>query len=66
MIIDIKIAASEVQRATNDIHIGLLALERLRQAGVPVVGTLFPVSVSAGSLTITEDIFGDLVYAWEE
>lgn len=65
MTIEIRVSAGEAQRATNDIHVGLLAIDRLKAAGVPVTGTLFPVSVTSGVLSIAEDVFGDIVYTWE-
>jgi hypothetical protein len=64
--IEVKIEAHEVARATNDIHIGTRALERLRAAGVPVKGNLFPIGVERGRLTVYEDLFGDTVYEWVE
>jgi hypothetical protein len=54
-------------RFENCIHRGMDALKQLKDAGVPVVGTLFPEGVTYGTLKIgAVDLdTGEITYAWE-
>ena len=50
----------------NDVQFGQILMGRLRDAGVPVIGTLFPRGVESGRLEMeTDDLASDdLVYRW--
>lgn len=51
----------------NPVHRGINTLERLKIAGVPVIGVIFPESVEYGTLVIgVPDLAtGEVVYTWE-
>lgn len=45
--------------------IGTRALEELRAAGVPVVGTIWPMGVTEGELISRIDpMFGEITFTW--
>jgi hypothetical protein len=47
--------------------IGVRALEALRSAGVPVVGTLWPMGVTEGELVSHIDpMFGEITLTWRK
>jgi hypothetical protein len=50
----------------NPIHQGMHVLARLRAAGVPVIGHLWPMGVESGSLTVGVPDLADGVveYVW--
>lgn len=54
-------------RHTNPIHQGLHVLERLRGAGVPVLGVLWPEGVESGVLSIEPPDLdsGATPYRWQ-
>lgn len=49
--------------SAQPVHLGMAALQQLRDAGVPVVGVLWPVRAEHGRLT-SYGVGGDLVYEW--
>lgn len=53
-------------RFDNPIHRGMDALSKLKDAGVPVVGCLFPEGVTYGTLTVgAADLdSGEITYSW--
>lgn len=51
--------------SSNPIHAGTNALNQLRAAGMPIVGVLWPVRAENGTLTVSTDAGGGLVYEWE-
>ena len=55
-------------RFDNPVHLGLRTLRNLRDAGVPVIGVLWPVGVESGLLTIGEPdlVTGVIEYRWTE
>lgn len=66
MKIEVTIEAREFARATNDIHIMMRMLERMRAAGIPVRGNLGITGVERGRLSISDDAFGDMLIEWED
>lgn len=50
----------------NPIHQGMHVLERLRAAGIPVQGSVWPSGVDSGTLTMHEVDLGDgtTQYSW--
>jgi hypothetical protein len=50
----------------NDIQFGQIVLERLREAGVPVIGDVFLRGVSSGRLEMECDDLAsdDFIYRW--
>lgn len=47
--------------------VGVRALEKLREAGVPVVGTLWPMGVTEGELVSRIDpMFGEITFTWRQ
>jgi hypothetical protein len=49
----------------HDVHRGTYLLNKLREAGVPVLGAVWPTGVERGRLTSsTDETFGDLVWEW--
>lgn len=53
------------ERFENVVHRGLHTLEALREAGVPVLGTLWPEAVESGNLTVGEPDMTDGSVTWE-
>lgn len=52
----------------NPIHQGMYVLQRLRDAGVPVIGVLWPMGVESGVLSIEPPDLaeGITIYSWKE
>jgi len=51
----------------NQIIIGRDLILRMQKAGVPVLGCLWPMAVSRGTLTSTyDDVFSELTYVWRD
>lgn len=52
----------------NPILRGIKTLERLRAAGVPACGVLYPEGVECGTLTMSEPDLGngEVTYTWNE
>jgi hypothetical protein len=49
----------------NPIVLGNALLKDMQRAGVPVVGVLWPMGVTSGTLTSAYDeTFGELLYTW--
>lgn len=49
----------------NNVARGIQVVNRLKEAGIPVQGVLFPEGVEHGALVIYNDtMFGDTVYCW--
>ena len=64
--IEVTIPSTVLIGFPNDIHVGMVVLERLRAAGVPARGDLWPLGVSEGRLSSEFDsLTEDLVYRWE-
>jgi hypothetical protein len=61
--ITVKLLASRVAQLQHEAHIGIEAVTRLRRAGVPVIGALWPRGVEHGHLATRTDQ-GDLVLEW--
>lgn len=51
----------------HDIHRGIYLVKQLREAGVPVVGSIWPIGVEHGSLHMaTDPVFDELVWTWSD
>lgn len=49
----------------NEIHMGMWLLKELRFNNVPVVGSLWPIGCTEGSLTLVrDDIFEEVIVTW--
>lgn len=50
----------------NDVQFGQILMTRLKESGVPVIGTLFPRGVESGRLEMECDDLAsdDLIYRW--
>ena len=66
--IEVRISASKLAKFDNEVHRGMLVLRELREAGVPVVGTLFPLGAERGRLEIEYDelVSDEWVFRWVE
>ena len=55
-------------RFDNPIHSGMHVLAKLREAGIPAIGVLYPVGVERGVLTIDAPDLDDgaVVYRWDD
>lgn len=64
--IEVRIATSKLAKFDNEVHRGMLVLRELREAGVPVVGVLFPLGVERGKLEIEYDelVSDEWVFRW--
>lgn len=64
----VAITFAELNKLDNDVHKGIFLLKRLKAAGIPIVGVLYPVTVSRGTLAVTgEPMFDEaLTYRWTE
>lgn len=64
--VEVTIDARDVISAHHDILIGILILRKLREADIPVKGAVSVVGIESGSLTFSEDAFGNYLFVWEE
>lgn len=66
--IEVRIPAARLVRFGNEVHAGMHVLKTLREAGVPVVGVLYPQGVESGVLEIERDdlALDEWVYRWRE
>lgn len=62
----VVVSGSKVAQLEHEIHIANYTMQRLREAGVPVVGALFPVATN-GKLTLEVDDLatGDMTWTWQ-
>jgi hypothetical protein len=65
---EVRIPEAHLARFECHTHRGIHTVERLREAGVPVVGVLAPLGVERGVLSVeTDDLAtGDTVWRWSE
>lgn len=65
--IEVRIPMADVQRFENSVITGQMIMNRLRAAGVPVLGVLFPLGAERGALvSFVDAMFDDMVYRWTE
>lgn len=65
--VEVRIPVEKIEEFENSVLKGQLIMNKLRAAGIPVIGILFPIGVSRGSLlSFCDDMFGDMVYRWSE
>lgn len=63
--LEVRIDTATLVRLGNEIHAGMHVLRKLREAGVPATGVLFPTGVESGVLSMHDDVtFGETVYTW--
>lgn len=65
---EVRIPEREMLARDNQVAAGLWVLARLRGAGIPVTGVLFPLGVERGILSVEIDDLatGDTVWTWKE
>lgn len=53
-------------RFENPIHRGMDALARLKSAGVPVIGVIYPEAVESGTLSVSAPdlVDGNVTWVW--
>jgi hypothetical protein len=62
---EVRIPTADLARFECHTHRGIHTVERLREAGVPVVGVLAPLGVECGVLSVEDDLAtGDTVWRW--
>lgn len=54
----------DLSRFDNPIHRGMNALALLQQAGVPVIGTIYPEAVESGTLAVSAPDLADGTVVW--
>lgn len=66
--IEVRITAARLAKFDSEVHRGMLVLRELRDAGIPVVGALFPLGVKAGRLEVEYDelVSDEWVWRWIE
>lgn len=66
--IEVRIAAARLLKFDSEVHRGILVLRELREAGIPVVGSLFPLGVERGVLSVEYDeiVSDEWVWRWVE
>lgn len=64
--VEVTISGLRLRQRENEVLKGQLMLQELREALVPVVGVLFPLGVSWGTLSFTTADNGDMVWRWTE
>jgi len=62
---EVRIPAAELTRFNNDVHWGTYVLGKLRDAGIPVTGVLFPLSIESGTLTTYRDDLAVDEFVWQ-
>ena len=62
--IEVRIAAARLAKFDSEVHRGMLVLRELRDAGIPVVGALFPLGVKAGRLEVELDDLASDEWVW--
>jgi hypothetical protein len=64
--IEVRIPLDKISH-DNSVLNGQYILNRLREAGVPMMGVLFPLGASSGALvSFLEPMFGEMVYRWSD
>lgn len=64
--VTVSIDDATIARLAHDIHVGIYLLKQLREQGVPVLGSIWPVGVEHGSLTLAVDpVFGERTWTWQ-
>lgn len=64
--IEVRIPAARLAKFDSEVHRGMRVLHELRDAGVPVVGTLFPMGAERGVLSVEYDelVSDEWVFRW--
>lgn len=64
--VEVRIAAARLLKFDSEVHRGMLVLRELREAGIPVVGSLFPLGVERGRLECEYDelVSDEWVWRW--
>jgi len=65
-VIEARVTQQKLNQLDHAVHIGNYIMQQLRDAGIPVIGSLFPLSVERGTLSVrTGDLAtDDLIYTW--
>lgn len=67
--IEVRVDLDDLRKVTHEVLYNIALIERMRKAGIPVVGRLIPSAVTHGTViwTVDEDLDGDtLVIRWYE
>lgn len=66
--IEVRIAAARLLKFDSEVHRGILIVRELRDAGVPIVGSLAPLGVERGVLSVEYDelVSDEWVWRWVE
>lgn len=64
--VEVRIPAAKLAKFDSEVHRGMLVLRELREAGVPVVGSLFPLGAERGVLSVEYDelVSDEWVFRW--
>lgn len=62
--VTVEIPARELNRFDNEVLKGDYVLKKLRRAGIPVVGSIWPRGATGGLTMICSDA-GDLTFNWD-
>jgi hypothetical protein len=64
--VEVRIAAARLLKFDSEVHRGILVLRELRERGIPVVGSLFPLGVERGKLEVEYDelVSDEWVWRW--
>lgn len=67
MTIEVQITNAELSVQGNETLKGIRIVDKLKAAGVPVIGNISLLGVERGALTLRSDaMFDALVYLWED
>jgi len=66
--VEVRIPAAKLAKFDSEVHRGMLVLRELREAGVPVVGSLFPLGAERGVLSVEYDelVSDEWVWRWSD
>lgn len=66
--IRLRVALDDIKKLQHEVLANIKLVEKMREAGIPVIGKLVLSGITHGTLThhVDEDIDGDtLVYTWQ-
>jgi hypothetical protein len=68
MVIEVRVSENKVTQLAHAVHVGNYILRQLKDAGIPMRGTLYPLAPEYGVLEIEADqLTGDeIIYRWHE
>jgi hypothetical protein len=66
--IEVRVSLDDVKKTQHEVTANIVLVEKLKKAGIPIVGKLVLSGITHGALThvVEQDLDGDtLVYRWE-